>query len=80
MESILDMNKESIIDTDKELKSILDFIINKIESIEKELTKRQPLTDKQRLEIIKSNEPIPELAIKYHRSRQQIHNIRNKVK
>ena len=72
------MAKESIVDTDKELKSILDYMLNKIEYLEQEFIKRQPLTDKQRQEIIESEEPIYKLAAKYNRSRQQIYNIRNK--
>ncbi len=70
------MAKESIVDTDKELKSILDFILNKIEYLEQEFVKRQPLTNDKRLEIINSKEPVNKLAVKYNRSRQQIWNIR----
>jgi len=68
--------KKTILDTDEELKSILDYMLNKIEYLEQEFTKRQPLTDEQRLEIIHSKEPVNKLAVKYNRSRQQIWNIR----
>jgi len=54
---------------------ILDLLES---SVKKESTlPRQYLTNEQRLEIIKSIEPVHKLAVKYNRSRQQIYNIRN---
>jgi len=72
------MTKKSILDTDKELRDIIESILDRLDHWEQEFIKRQPLTDKQRQEIIESEEPIYKLAAKYNRSRQQIYNIRNK--